>query len=333
VTRPARRLAAGGVALMALVALAGAWGPANAESAPSGAARLMARMRAATGTTDFSGVVTVTWRGTDGRRERATVDVRSVGGALQVSSGGNVIVDEGDHTFFRDELGWTEAVGEAEAHRRPRPDAIWDLSLRPGTLSGRPVTTVVASRADGTVAQRTTVDDATSLPLARAVLDADGRVQRSFRFVEIDLAPPPAVVSTPRSSVRAAEPISDVPDGYRGPEHAGAGFVLVSRTRHDDGVHLVYSDGLFSVSVLEQRGEVDWGAMPRGTETTVDGEHARRYVEPMGDVVVWERDGVVYTCVSDAPPDSLDGMLAGLSPNRSVPERLVDFVLGPFGFE
>ena len=53
----------------------------------------------------------------------------------------------------------------------------------------------------------------------------------------------------------------------------------------------------------------------------------------MGDVVVWERDGVVYTCVSDAPHDSLAGMLAGLSPSPSVPERVVDFVLGPFGFE
>ncbi len=290
-------------------------------------------MRAATGTTDFSGVVTVTWRTAEGRREAASVDVRSVGGALQVSSGGNVIIDEGDHTFFKDGLGWTEAVGEAGARGRPRPDATWDLTLERGTLVDRPVTAVVASRADGSVAQRTTVDDATFLPLAREVRDTDGRVQRSFRFLEIDFAPPASVVSAPRSTVRAAERITDVPDGYRGPERAGAGYVLVDRTRHDDGVHLVYSDGLFSVSVLEQRGELDWDAMPRGTDTSVDGEKARRYVEPMGDVVVWERNGVVYTCVSDAPPDSLDAMLAGLTPSRSVPERLVDVVLGPFGFE
>jgi hypothetical protein len=142
------------------------------------------------------------------------------------------------------------------------------------------------------------------------------------------------VVSAPRSSGRTAEAIDDAPDGYRAPDRAGAGYVLVSRARHDDGVHLVYSDGLFSVSVLEQRGEVDWGAMPRGgADAAVDGERARRYVEPMGDVVVWERDGVVYTCVSDAPTDVFDAMLAGLTPSKGVPQQVVDFVLGPFGFE
>ena len=333
-TRPVQRLAAGGAALLALVALTGTWGAANAEAAPSPAARLIAQMRAATAQTDFDGVVTVTWRGAGGGREHATVDVRSVGGVLQVSSGGNTIVDEGDHTFFKDELGWTEAVGEPEPDGRPRPDATWRLTLKHATLHDRPVTVVVASRADGRVAQRTMIDDATHLPLAREVLAADGTIERSFRFERLDLAPPATVVSTPRSSVRAAQEIADVPDGYRAPERAGAGYVLVSRSRHTDGVQLVYSDGLFSVSVLEQRGEVDWSAMPAGgTAASVEGERARRYVEPMGDVVVWERDGVVFTCVSDAPPDVLSAMLAGLTPERSVPERVVDFVLGPFGFE
>lgn len=338
-TRALLRLAAGCVALTALVALT-TWGPAGAGPAPSAAAQLVNRMRAATADTDFAGVVTVTWRADDGRPRDAEVDVRSVGGVLQVSSGGNVVVGEGEHTYFKDELGWTEAVGGATAGARPRPDATWDLSLRRGTygadgdLDGRAVTTVMATRPDGTVAQRTTVDDATALPLAREVLTGDGVVLRSFRFEELDLAPPPVVVRTPRRSTRTAETLDAAPDGYRAPDRAGAGYVLVSRLRSSDGVQLVYSDGLFSVSVLEQRGEVDWGAMPRGgTDADVDGERARRYVEPMGDVVVWERDGVVYTCVSDAPPDVLDAMLTGLSPNRSLPERAVDFVLGPFGFE
>jgi len=140
-------------------------------------------------------------------------------------------------------------------------------------------------------------------------------------------------VSAPTGSVRAAHDIDEVPDGYRAPSIAGAGYVLVSRAQVDGGVRLVYSDGLFSVSVVEQRGEVDWGAMPKGVDGSIDGARARRYVEPMGDVVVWQRDGVVFTCVSDAPPDVLDAMLAGLQPGRSLPQQVVDFVLGPFGFE
>ena len=110
--------------------------------------------------------------------------------------------------------------------------------------------------------------------------------------------------------------------------------MLVSRSQHTNGVQLVYSDGLFSVSVLEQRGELDWDAMPHGgTDTSVDGARARRYAEPMGDVIVWERDGVVFTGVSDAPGDVFDAMLTGLAPDPGIPERVVDFVLGPFGFD
>jgi hypothetical protein len=50
-------------------------------------------------------------------------------------------------------------------------------------------------------------------------------------------------------------------------------------------------------------------------------------------VLVWERDGVVYTCVSDAPADVFDASVTALAaPERSALERVADFVLGPFGW-
>ena len=50
-------------------------------------------------------------------------------------------------------------------------------------------------------------------------------------------------------------------------------------------------------------------------------------------MVVWERDGIVYTCVSDAPGDVFDAAVAELTDSdRSALERAVDFVLGPFGW-
>ena len=49
-------------------------------------------------------------------------------------------------------------------------------------------------------------------------------------------------------------------------------------------------------------------------------------------MLVWERDGMVYTCVSDAPPDVIDTMIAGFTPDRSTVEKVADFVLGPFGW-
>ncbi|MET0420605.1 MAG: hypothetical protein ABW073_02780, partial [Acidimicrobiia bacterium] len=136
------------------------------------------------------------------------------------------------------------------------------------------------------------------------------------------------------TSTRTATAVREVPSGYHAPATAGAGYTLLSRSRHDDGVHLVYSDGLFTVSITEQRGELDWDSMPSGAAATdVDGVHARRYSEASGDVLVWERDGVVYTCASDAPTDVLAAMVAGLTPDRSLPTQVADFVLGPFGFE
>ncbi len=50
-------------------------------------------------------------------------------------------------------------------------------------------------------------------------------------------------------------------------------------------------------------------------------------------MLVWERDGLVYTCVSDAPSDVFRAMVEGFAgAGRSTPQSVVDFVLGPFGW-
>jgi hypothetical protein len=88
------------------------------------------------------------------------------------------------------------------------------------------------------------------------------------------------------------------------------------------------------VSVLEQQGELDWDALPRGgVGTEVDGNRARRYSEPGVDVVLWEHAGTVFTAATDAPPDVIAAMIAGFSPDRSTAEKVADFVLGPFGWD
>ena len=49
--------------------------------------------------------------------------------------------------------------------------------------------------------------------------------------------------------------------------------------------------------------------------------------------MVWARNGLVYTCVSDAPSDVFANMVDQLADSgRSAPESIVDFVLGPFGW-
>ena len=124
-----------------------------------------------------------------------------------------------------------------------------------------------------------------------------------------------------------------MPDGYRAPD-APAGFELVARSRHPDGVLLFYSDGVFTASVFEQQGELDWGALPSGgDDTQLADTRTRTYHEASGDVAVWERNGLVYTCVTDAPSDVFEQMVNAIAADaRSTPQSIVDFVLGPFGW-
>lgn len=329
------------VALCSLAAFALAW--PIAQSATAGrdadaqeAARLVRGTRDAAAALDFTGVATVTWTTAKGKQQ-AEVDVTDTDGAVAISAtGGRSVVDEGRRTYLRDHLGWTGLVVEPTARDLPEPGRRWALSTA-GTRSvaQRPATVVVANRSDGKPAQRLVIDDATGLLLAREVLGPNGRVERSVRFTSIDVGDHGAKATTPPVDVRTptAEKLASVPDGYRAPG-SPAGFELVTRSRHPDGVLLFYSDGVFTASVFEQQGELDWGALPSGgTDTQLADTRTRTYHEASGDVAVWERNGLVYTCVTDAPSDVFEQMVGALaSDERSTPQSVVDFVLGPFGW-
>jgi sigma-E factor negative regulatory protein RseB len=100
-------------------------------------------------------------------------------------------------------------------------------------------------------------------------------------------------------------------------------------------VQLFYSDGLFGVSVFEQKGELDWSGLPAGGDArAVAGQDGRRYRTPAGVVTVWQSDEVVYTAVADAPDDQVDELLADVASagTSSALERVTNFVLGPFSW-
>ena len=142
----------------------------------------MSATRDAASTYDYSGTAVVSWTVGDATR-RSQVEVHDVDGALEiVAADGGAVIDEGRRTYLRDRLGWTGAVVEPAAGDLPSPSHHWELSLgTPRTVAGRPTTVVVATRGDGTPAQRLFVDDATGLLLGRQVLGPDGHVQRSLR--------------------------------------------------------------------------------------------------------------------------------------------------------
>jgi hypothetical protein len=324
------------VGLAALGALAVAWpGGAFGTSSPSEQAQqLLERTRQAAATHDFSGLVTVTWR--DGATLRkAQVEVTDDGGVVEARVNGDVVYDSGARTYVKDGNRWTGIAVDPTDGETPSAAAHWKLTTRPGPeIAGHTTTQVVASRRDGTVAQRTAVDDDTGLLLQREVLAKNGTVERALVFTELELGATTTHVTAPSGlHAERSSTIATVPDGYVAPSTLG-NATLVTRAKQSDGVLLWYSDGLFSTSVLEQRGTLDWAALPDGgTDTSMRGTTMHRYSEPSGTVSVWERDGVVYTCVSDAPADVFDASLTALTaPERSSLERVADFVLGPFGW-
>ena len=323
------------LALVVLVALPWAVTPFVSEAAEKGSsstrAQLVEQMRDAPLTYDFDGVVELAWR--DGKKmKRATVTVRGANGTIEVESAAGHVVDYGATTYVLGKSGWTSVGVTPTPVNLPAADHAWTLTTRTGAeVAGRPTTTVIASREchrRGAEARDRHADRAPARP-SGAFRRPPRALPRSSRRSSVGAGP-----STAKSERSSSTASSAVPDGYRAPREPGGGYVLVATKRGKDGVQLSYSDGLFTVSIHEQRGALDWDALPAGgTSFEIAGHQARRYTEPGDDVIVWERDGVVYTCVTDAPTAVIDSMIAGLAPSgRSAVEKAVDFVLGPFGW-
>jgi len=339
-----RRVSRIGVVQLALfVSLGGAvlLFPAPHAEANDNAAALLARARTAASTHDFVGVVRIRWHTPKGTQV-ADVPVSSDQGLVEVGLGSEKVVG---HGLDR----WAGADGaatlwhDAGPDQLPKPGTKWDLSTTAGpAVVGRPTTVVVARDHDGNVRARLYVDQSTGLLLRREVLDRHGHAVHDVSFVALSAvdnpAPGQAPPTTPRAHrERTHDQLAHVPSGITAPSAAGDGFRLVGRYRQGAGVvQLFYSDGLFNVSVFEQRGELDWEALPvGGTDTTVSDHRTLSYETAAGTVMFWNFDGAVYTCISDAPPDAVTGLVttfADASDHSDAIHDVIKFVLGPFSW-
>lgn len=131
------------------------------------------------------------------------------------------------------------------------------------------------------------------------------------------LAPETEVVPTtapPRDASRLPAP-------YSAPARL-AGYDLVDAYRSPGGVHLLYQDGDYGLSIFELPGSVDWGALPDdGSSMSLAGHRAWRWeASPVdGRLVVFEDEGMVVIVVGDEPGDAVLDVAAELPSARSVP--------------
>ena len=227
------------------------------------------------------------------------------------------------------------------------PGEKWDLStVRGPRIVDRPTTVVVARDRDGRVRARLFVDRADRPPAPSRGARRPGRTVHEVTFValsNVDSTGPgqvdPDARRAPTSSARTtASPRS--PTGTTPPSVAGDGFHLVGRYRQGDGVvQLFYSDGLFNVSVFEQPGELDWGALPSGGTDTDRVGQPHTLVRDGGRHrdVLERRTARSFTCISDAPADEVAGFVTSFRATRrddgSDPiHDAIHFVLGPFSW-
>jgi sigma-E factor negative regulatory protein RseB len=328
-----------GVAAAGATAVLGL-GPAAPAQPAGDAGELLNAARSASEHASYAGVLAVTWRD-HGHLHRTETYAHVADGVVEVGGGSSRVLSRGGQRWVGAPGAWSLVLGlDTPAAAPPPVDSHWDLRTAVGpSVSGRATTLVlvVDPRTDATRA-RFYLDRVTGMLLRRDVLDAQGRLVREVAFdAVVPLAPTGA--SLQPAGAQAAKPrlVRAVPSGYPAPRVVGRGYRLLGRYRQPDGsVQLYYGDGLFTLSLFEQRGTVDWESLPAGTTQHVHRVETRAYATPTTSAVVWGVHGVVITCISDGPPDEVMQAVrdvVGGGAGRSFGADVARFVLRPFGWD
>jgi sigma-E factor negative regulatory protein RseB len=188
---------------------------------------------------------------------------------------------------------------------------------------GRP-TTEVDLTAGGVLAERMYVDEATGLLLRREELDSSGQSVRVVSFVQLSVGQP-AGMTAPHDAVDQRPHtigVSALPAPYHAPAQLSEGYQRVAVLRRFDGIEVVYSDGLHTLSVFERPGHRAATQLPStGSLVAVGRRQAFRYAWPGGQVVVWHAGDSSYTVVGDAPAAEVVAAIATL-PSGGTPTTL-----------
>lgn len=203
-------------------------------------------------------------------------------------------------------------------------------------LLDRPCTRLeITRRSDDRLVERLWVDQSSDLLLRRETYAGEDTLLRMVAYLKLDLDPTnrvrgseevratrgqrpmqtrqdqliAEVDETGRAALRDAGWV--IPDRLPG-DYAPEGTFAVS-TGDTQPLQTVYSDGLYTVSLFEQRGSLNPATLPEGAEVTTDlGFDAYTWPGAVPHRVVWESAGTVWSLVGDAPPDEFAAMAAEL---------------------
>ncbi len=192
-------------------------------------------------------------------------------------------------------------------------------------IAGRAADRVAAYTPAGVLAARYWFDRASGLPLAREVRDRAGRslTERTFTSVAIgdpSLLPrhlPVATTAGWTESATGAEPASLESQGWKCPETVASASgltaldAMVVDTAHGPILQVVYTDGLRSLSLFEQRARLSERALEGFVASEVAGHRVHR-AQGATDTVTWASGSLVFTVVADADLVDVDAVVAAL---------------------
>jgi hypothetical protein len=201
----------------------------------------------------------------------------------------------------------------------------------------------------GIVRERLYLDAATGLVVRRETFDRAGAAVRVVAYVVLDAAP--AVVPTtngdPEREVGGPEKVSTSPQpvgvpraraaalGVRDgdfvvPEELGAGYRLLAVHElpldAQPAVHLLYGDGLYTLSLFQQEGRLaSVGRRDAVALVTEHGGTVWRWPGSEPRHVVWTGDELTFTALTDAPTDELLAVIGALpnDPPATALDRVV----------
>ncbi|HLI35721.1 MAG TPA: hypothetical protein VKV80_00040 [Streptosporangiaceae bacterium] len=196
----------------------------------------------------------------------------------------------------------------------------------PGSADSRPARLVEAWRPGGGLAARFWLDRATNLPLRREVFDTKSHLVSEDVFIDLRLGAPAMAGKAASSSGPWSDRVTraqlswlrahgwpvpaSLPDGL---SLFDADEDMMSTGRVLD---LVYSDGLFVISLFVQRGTLP-PRLPGWREITLDGRDVYAG-QPDQRSLSWACGGFVYTVMAEAPPADVDAAVGAL-PHNSPP--------------
>jgi len=283
--------------------------------------------RRATEQTSFEGIMEVRWaEGAITRSEKLTV--RASDSALAVLGGNRVMAFEPFERLVSHRGDRWEELWLATADRSEGPDGggKYEVASLPDgpVVAGRPTTTVEI-RQSGALRDRLHLDTATKLPLKREQYDDLGAVTRTLVFETLTVGAVDLLAHPPSARARAPKPVgADRVDVSSVPDRLAEGYRRLGIYRSADVLQVLYSDGIYDLSVFQQSGRLRHADLPgSGERVAVGSATGRRYVWPGGHLVVWSSGGRVLTAVSDAPIDQVLQAIRSMPP---APDRPPSFL-------